>query len=80
MKHIDIASPVQEPPITEEVCRKRLREVGIKISRHKFCALVEQHRVPFIENTLQCRGGTPNRYYQWATIKPFFEGFIRQVN
>jgi hypothetical protein len=80
MKHFHGASKVEEPPITEEACRRKLREVGIKLSRKKFCELVEQHQVPFTENALQCRGGTPNRYYEWAAIKPFFEGFIRRVN
>ena len=80
MNRVNVASKIKERPITEGTCRKRLREVGITISRKKFCSLVEEHHVPFTENALQCRGGTPNRYYEWATIKPFFEGFIRQVN
>ena len=80
MKHVDTAVQDMDGRITEHACRKKLREVGIKVSRPKFCAEVKKHHVPFTENTLQCRGGAPNRYYDWPTIKAFFEGFIRQVN
>ena len=80
LKHVHGTPQVEEPPLTEEACRRRLREVGIKLSRKRFCALVEQYHVPFTENSLQCRGGTPNRYYEWTAIRPFFEGFIRRVN
>jgi hypothetical protein len=71
----------KERPLSEEAFRRRLRiEDDISLSRSKFRDLVEIHRLPYIENALQCRGGSPNRYYEWTILRPFIIGFVRKVN